>query len=135
MALRKGKGRGEDRIEMPMSSMIDVVFLLLIYFIVTHTEELSEAHLAVNLPSPGGQPTEAEVKLLEITVTPGAVYLNQKMVTQGQLQTHLKHFAGLDPDQTVLVKCDSKARTGELVRVLDIAHGAGLNQINVLSLN
>ena len=44
--------RVQEQAEVPMSSMIDVVFLLLIYFIITQKEQISEAHLAVNLPTP-----------------------------------------------------------------------------------
>ena len=134
MALRK-KGKQADRgADVPMSSMIDVVFLLLIYFIVTHREELSEAHLAVNMPSPGGRPTQQQVKLLQVSVRPGVLALNGKRMTPEELRQKLGYFGELDPDQTVLVKVDSRARTGELVRALDICRGANLTQLNVVSL-
>ena len=55
MAIRKIR-RGNDSADVPMSAMIDVVFLLLIYFIVTYKEEIPEAHLAINLPQPTPPP-------------------------------------------------------------------------------
>lgn len=117
-----------------MASMIDVVFLLLIYFIVTHKEELSEAHLAVNLPSGGSTQEAPEARLLEITVRPGVIALRGKVMTEDQLRDTLTRFAKTDPDQTVLIKVDSKASTGQLVRVLDICNEANLTQLNVVSL-
>ena len=44
-----------ETLAVPMSSMIDIVFLLLIYFIVTMEDEIPEAHLSINLPSPGSK--------------------------------------------------------------------------------
>lgn len=134
MALKKKGKKGQGRIEVPMASMIDVVFLLLIYFIVTHKEELSEAHLAVNLPSGGSTREAPEARLLEITVRPGVIALRGKVMTEDQLRDTLTRFAKTDPDQTVLIKVDSKASTGQLVRVLDICNEANLTQLNVVSL-
>lgn len=134
MALKKKGKKGQSRIEVPMASMIDVVFLLLIYFIVTHKEELSEAHLAVNLPSGGSTQEAPEARLLEITVRPGVIALRGKVMTEDQLRDTLTRFAKTDPDQTVLIKVDSKASTGQLVRVLDICNEANLTQLNVVSL-
>lgn len=135
MALSKKKGKkGQEKIEVPMASMIDVVFLLLIYFIVTHKEELSEAHLAVNLPSGGSSQQSPDARLLEIAVRPGVIALRGKVMNEEQLRETLTRFGKTDPDQTVLIKVDSKARTGQLVTVLDICKAAKLTELNVVSL-
>ncbi len=135
MALKKNKGKkGQGKIEVPMASMIDVVFLLLIYFIVTHKEELSEAHLAVNLPSGGSTQEAPDARLLEITVRPGVIAVRGKTMTEDQLRETLTRFGETDPDQTVLIKVDSKASTGQLVTVLDICKAANLTELNVVSL-
>lgn len=135
MALNKKKGKkGQGKIEVPMASMIDVVFLLLIYFIVTHKEQLSEAHLAVNLPSGGSSKPAPEARLLEITVRPGAIALRGKLMTEQQLTETLTRFGKTDPGQTVLIKVHSKAQTGRLVTVLDICKAANLTELNVVSL-
>ena len=57
MGLRRKKDK-KDAIDVPMSAVIDVVFLLLIYFILTYKEEIPEAHLQVNLPQPTPPPEE-----------------------------------------------------------------------------
>ena len=58
--------RSNDTLAVPMSQMIDVVFLLLIYFVVTMKDEISEAHLAVNLPSAGAPPVAASAEELRV---------------------------------------------------------------------
>ncbi len=135
MALLK-KRSFEQVIQVPMSSMIDVVFLLLIYFIVTHKEELSEAHLAVNLPSPGVAKTqEVKPRLLELEVRPGEVYLQGVPRPIEIIEQTLAFLGNLDPDQTVMVKTSLAARTHELVRVLDLCKKAGLTKLNLVAID
>ncbi len=135
MALRKKKAGGGQVVQIPMSSMIDVVFLLLIYFIVTHKEERTEAHLAVNLPSPNAAATtEVKPKLLELEIHPGRVLLQGVARTPEQMEDTLSRLAKLDPEQTVIVKTSTMARTEELVTVLDLCKGVGLEKLNVVTL-
>ena len=121
--------------EVNMSSMIDVVFLLLIYFVVTQKEEISEAHLAVNLPSPNAAAQhDVKPKLLELEVHPGRVLLQGQAHSISKIKETLSYLAKLDPDQTVIVKTSMMARTEELVQVLDLCKGVGLSKLNVVTL-
>lgn len=132
-----GKRRiSADTLAIPMSSMIDVTFLLLIYFIITKREEIPEAHLAINLPSPNAQATATDEKpnLLEIEVHPGQFYLKKTPQTLPQLEAMLGKLAAYDPEQTVIVKTSPQARTQELVQVLDLCKGLGLTKLNVMTL-
>ncbi len=130
---RKRKAAG--KMEVPMASMIDVVFLLLIYFIVTQKDEISEAHLAVNLPSPDrATQTEVKPRLLELEVQPGRVLLQGVPKTLPQIRETLAYLAKLDAEQTVMVKTSVMARTEELVAVLDLCKGVGLSKLNVVTL-
>jgi len=136
MALRTARKRGTQALNVPMSSMIDVVFLLLIYFIVTQKEEVPEAHLAVNLPSPNQTQQQPQTKpnLLEIEVHPGQVYIQGAPRSFEIVERTIRSLAKLDPEQTVLIKVNQMARAGDLVRVLDLCRGAGLTQLNVVTL-
>jgi len=117
-----------------MSSMIDVVFLLLIYFIVTHKDELSEAHLAVNLPTPGAAASDRKPQFLEIEVRPNEVYLQGARLPLDTVRQKLNVVAQYDPEQTVMIKTSLQARARELVSVLDMCKEAGLENLNVLTL-
>lgn len=135
MALgRKKEGGGQ--IEIPMSSMIDVVFLLLIYFIVTYQQEIPEAHLAVNLPgkSEVDTPPKEPPQLLELEVRPREYTLQGKTLSIGTLTDALTGIAENDPDVTVLVKVSMQAKTKNLVKLLDVCRGVGLQNLNVLTM-
>ncbi len=125
-----------EALAIPMSSMIDVTFLLLIYFIITQREEIAEAHLAVNLPSVNRAQQQPDEKpnLLEIEIHPGQVYLKKMPQTMAQLQDMLAKMAAYDAEQTVIVKTSVLAQTQELVRVLDMCKGLGLTKLNVMTL-
>lgn len=141
MARRKKRKSGEEKAEeSPMSAMIDVVFLLLIFFIVTHKEELIEAHMAINLPSPGAAKSNApKPVLLEVQVppdetNPGVYAIQGKMVTMEKLDDIFASTAALDPDQTVIIKVSPEAREAKLIALLDHCKKAGLTKLNVLTL-
>lgn len=124
----------EEALAVPMSSMIDVVFLLLIYFIVTQKDEITEAHLAVNLPSPGSaKTTETKPQLLEIEVYDGQIALRGKvMPDDATFAALMNNFR--DPELTVMIKVSTGARARDLVKVLDYCQGAGLTKLNVVTL-
>ncbi len=128
------KNRKEEALAVPMSSMIDIVFLLLIYFILTQKEEISEAHLAINLPAPGASSKEQETKpqLLEIEVHENMYSLRGVAMALPMLEDTLGRFN--DPDLTVIIKVSVRARARDLVSVLDLCQGAGLSKLNVVTL-
>ena len=128
--------RVQEQAEVPMSSMIDVVFLLLIYFIITQKEEISEAHLAVNLPTPSvaEKQDEEPKRPIEITVLRGKLQLRGLTVTLDQMREFLEPRAKEDPELTVVVQTSTKALQHELVDVLDACTELGLTKLNVATL-
>ncbi|NLZ64081.1 MAG: biopolymer transporter ExbD [Lentisphaerae bacterium] len=123
----------DDKLAVPMSSMIDVVFLLLIYFIITQRDEISEAHLAINLPAPGSaKASENKPQLLEVEVFEKQYFLRGTSVSLETLESTLNSFR--NPDLTVIIKVSINAKAPDLVNVLDLCQGAGLTKLNVVTL-
>ncbi len=136
MPLARKKKASSNSIEIPMSSMIDVVFLLLIYFIVTYQEEIPEAHLAVNLPSPSAPPVEdvEPPDLITLEVHPGEYMLRGKTYTLATIQKTLQSLAAGDPNYTVMIRVNPQAETKGLITILDICQNVGLTNLNVVTL-
>jgi biopolymer transport protein ExbD len=127
------KRKKDEDLAVPMSSMIDIVFLLLIYFIITQKDEISEAHLAVNLPSPGrGTPPSTKPQLLEIEVHDNMYLMRGVALSLPTLEETLNKFR--DPELTVIIKVSVQAKARDLVAVLDLCQGAGLTKMNVVTL-
>jgi biopolymer transport protein ExbD len=114
--------------------MIDVVFLLLIYFIVTQKPMIESTILRADLP--GGVPKDdvKQVSLLMIDVDRGSedeYKVNGIVWKATPLFEYLKTVADNDRGQTVVVDCGPYARHGKLVKLLDACADAGLTNINI----
>ena len=128
--------RKSEALAVPMSSMIDIVFLLLIYFIVTMEDEIPEAHLSINLPSPGSKKeNDSQPKLLELQVYKNELRLRGKLMSYEEIDSFFKRFGGMDKDTTVMVQVSQHARAQDLVTALDLCRKHGFNNLNVLSIN
>jgi biopolymer transport protein ExbD len=129
------KTRIADVLTFPMAPMLDVVFEILIYFVFTFHADLPEAHLAVNMASsrPGPEHTLLP-PVLEVRVLPGQFLLQGVPRSLTEIEAVMKDQAALDRTQTVLVKISTGSQAKELVSVLDTCKGAGLANLNVLTL-
>ena len=141
---KKGKNKGEEA-TLEMTPMIDVVFQLLIFFIVTLNQPdiLSQfdalrpaAQESRDLVDP---PTSITIK--GFPAHPGlCAYFfgndqNRRTVTLDQLRGVASQMAKVNRNQNVVVNCTDTAPHGCLVRVLDLLADAGLRSVSVFSLD
>ncbi len=139
MAKRERKRQGAPSADLPMTPMIDVVFLLLIYFIATIQPIDVFAHLDVSRPM--AEEVRDDVpppppNLLRIDVLPdGAFGVNDRPVRLPDMERFLMRLGQLDPRQTVLVMSAALSTHDQLIQVLDLCAKAGLRNISVVSTN
>ena len=142
---RKKTNIDEKAAEVPLSSMIDVVFLLLIYFITTQKEVVTEGDLNVSLPAPGSASSENENPPQPLSID--VIRFDQDTdqlgyygvgdgatMTPSQLLAYLMKIGKLNPDTTVLINCDPNARHKKLVDLLDMCAQAKLTKLNIIEL-
>ncbi len=134
---RKARNRGEAA-KLEMTPMIDVVFQLLIFFIVTLQEEDILAQLNVSRPAPDSQATpDQRVELLTIEIGRDAWVLNGRPFARNQLSQldrQLTRLASFSPDTSVIIKCTNDSPHGALIQVLNILSREGMQNISVFSL-
>jgi biopolymer transport protein ExbD len=114
------RSRSKVSAEFSMASMTDLVFLLLIFFMLTSTLVTSSA-LDVILPKSKAQ----SVNKASITVTIDAdlkVSVNDAVVPMDQLEVQLLSLASQDPERLVILRADESVPTGETVKIMDIAY-------------
>lgn len=123
--------------ELPMTPMIDVVFQLLIYFLVTIQPKDVLAHLDVFRPSPEAKQEKPETppKMIRIVIFPEAFTINDKPVELADLDTLLTKLASIDKTQTILIMCTALSPHEKLVQVLDLCAKSGLVNLSVISSN
>ena len=129
---RAGQGGNDD---LPMTPMIDIVFQLLIYFIVTFEPVDVMAHLDVYAPSPDQKQEKPEENktMIRIVVFPDGFMINDRAIERDALARILLKLAGYSKDQTVLIKATSLSKHKDLVDVLDLCARAELRNLSVVS--
>ena len=138
---KKAKNQGEAA-KLEMTPMIDVVFQLLIFFIVTLKQEDILSHLDISRPAAEKTITEKEPenKLLEILVyNPRALggqgfSLRGRKISRKTLDRHLTRLAKFSKTISIIIKCTSNSPDAKLIQLLDICSKAGLKNISVFSM-
>ncbi|MCX7544750.1 ExbD/TolR family protein [Marinicella gelatinilytica] len=117
-----------------LTSLIDVVFLLLIFFMVSTTFE-KQSKLKIELPEASQQTTVSENQNIIITINAkGTYYINDRELSNQDakaLQQQLVDIAGDDRDMKVLVKADANASHKYVVTVLDVLGQLGFEGIAI----
>jgi len=110
-----------------MSSMTDLVFLLLIFFMLTSTLVTTSA-LDVILPKSKAQ----TVKKATVTVTIDKdlnLSVNDDVVSLGQLENAILVAAATEPEAVIVLRVDETVPTGETIRVIDIAYRHSIKMV------
>ena len=141
---KKGKNKGEEA-TLEMTPMIDVVFQLLIFFIVTLNQPDILSQFDALRPaaqeSREVQDPPAAITIKGFPSRPGlGAYFfgndqNRRTVTLDQLRGVAAQMAKVNRNQNVVVNCTDTAPHGCLVRVLDLLADAGLRSVSVFSLD
>lgn len=116
-----------------LTPLIDVVFLLLIFFMVSTTFK-DDARLRLTLPEAGGEAVAAEeIALVEVVIDrSGRFYVDDALVVDGDIETLKQAMVGVvgpRRDLPVLIKADAKTPHQAVMRALDAAGQLGLSQV------
>jgi len=114
--------------QIDIAPLIDMVFLLLIFFMLT-SNFVMQPGIKVNLPR---AVTSEIVKYENIEIVlsgENVTYLNGKVVTQSELKGFLKQAA--KKEQAILIKADKHASLGRVVEIWDMCRDLGVSQINI----
>ncbi len=118
-----------------MSAMTDVVFLLLIFFLVTMSGYVEMTLLEAGLPlSGGGQPELGDTLQVEIGGSDGPDFLsvNGGPLAPEEFLALMRRYARLQPDVEILIHCDPDSRHRDLVFVLSECALLGLTNLKML---
>jgi len=113
-----------------MTPMLDVVFIMLIFFIVS-TTFVQEQGVEINTPS-SSLGSEPKSKGIIIAIDEeGRVWYDQKEISQAQMANTLVTKLAEKTDLSVLIKADENTPTGDLIHMLDEIRGLGVQQVAV----
>jgi len=129
--------RRED-IDLNLTPLIDVVFLLLIFFMVSTTFE-KNSKLKIDLPEASAQATQQANKKIVIGIdVKGRYYINDRQLVNTQLKTlklALLKIAGDNKEVPIVLRADAKTPHQAVVRAMDAASQLGLTRLSISTLD
>ena len=122
---RKQKDMGIE-----MGPLMDIVFILLIFFVVTSS---FTRETGVDVTKPQAQSaSQLEKENLLIAITrEGTIHMNERQVDLASLQDILKQSLAKTPDREAVVIADKETETGVLVQVIDMCNLAGVKKVSI----
>ncbi|MFK7815014.1 MAG: ExbD/TolR family protein [Gammaproteobacteria bacterium] len=124
----------EDRLDVNITPLIDVVFLLLIFFMVTTTFN-QQAELRVDLPEASSEEQALEIIPIEITIDPsGAYFVNGQSLAKSSapaLLQALRKVVGDDKDKSVIIRADAMTPHQAVVTAMDIVSKVGVSKLSI----
>jgi len=132
---RKRERNRASSVELEMTPMIDVVFQLLIFFLVTLKQEDILSHLDVSRPQADQTASqEVNIDLLTVTVHRYGFMLKDKERSLSQLERDLARLASFSKNVSVIIKCTADSEHKSLVAVLNLCAKVGLRKLSVFSI-
>jgi biopolymer transport protein ExbD len=128
----KPKQRRETNID--VAPLLDMVFILLIFFIVTST---FTRETGVEVSKPQAQTaSQLEKENILIAITrDGTIHIDERQVDMAGLSDVLKRILAKNPEREAVLIADKDAMTGKLVSVIDACTLAGVKKVSIAALN
>ncbi|MBN2124495.1 MAG: biopolymer transporter ExbD [Deltaproteobacteria bacterium] len=116
------------QVQAPLTALIDIVFLLLIYFLLT-TNFMVDEGIKIKLPQAKASAPQMEEVITVYVDEQGRSYLENREVSYGVLFERLKKMIGQRSNKLVVVKADRAVLLNKAVKVMDIAKAAGAERL------
>ena len=122
--------RKQKDVGIEMGPLMDIVFILLIFFVVTSS---FTRETGVDVTKPQAQSaSQLEKENLLIAITrEGTIHMNERQVDLASLQDILKQSLAQAPDREAVVIADKESETGVLVQVIDMCNLAGVKKVSI----
>ncbi|HCM48127.1 MAG TPA: biopolymer transporter ExbD [Colwellia sp.] len=120
----------DEKEEIDMTPMLDVVFILLIFFIVT-ASFVKEAGIDVNRPEAATAVKKERANILVAISDKGDIWINKRKVDIRSVQANIERLKAENPQGTVVIQADKKSTTETLIKVMDSARAAGVYDVSI----
>ncbi len=124
----------KEEVNVNLTPLIDVVFLLLIFFMVTTTFSRN-TNLLINLPEASGQPSEREAIEIEILISENGTYsVNGRQLVNTQIETLMRtvsEVSGGDSSIPLFITADANTSHQSVVTAMDAVAQLGFSSLNI----
>jgi biopolymer transport protein ExbD len=120
----------EDEAEINITPMLDVVFIMLIFFIVT-TSFVKETGVDISRPSSSQAKQVKKGNILVAIKEDGVIWINKQEVDLRAVRSRVEKMHAENPEASAVIIADRGSRTGDLVEVMDQIKSAGVESISI----
>ncbi|MFT4571781.1 MAG: biopolymer transport protein ExbD [Hyphomicrobiaceae bacterium] len=120
----------EDDTDIDLTPMLDVVFIMLIFFIVT-ASFVKEAGIDVNKPSAATTEVKERGNILVAITELGQIWIDKRAVDPRAVRANIERMHAENPQGSVIIQADKNSTNGLLVAVMDAAREAGVDNVSI----
>jgi biopolymer transport protein ExbD len=126
--MRRRRSRDHQESEVNLTPMLDVVFIMLIFFIVT-ASFVKEAGIDVTRPPAATAERKERGNILVAITADDQIWVDRRMVDPRALRANLERLHAENPQGSVVIQADTLSKNGLLVLVMDSARLAGIDNV------
>ena len=127
---RRRRAREEEESEVNLTPMLDVVFIMLIFFIVT-ASFVKEAGIDVNRPDAATAEKKERGNILVAITSKNQIWIDRRQVDPRALRANIERLRAENPQGAVVIQADKESKNALLVEVMDAARLAGVENVSI----
>ncbi len=127
---RRRRDSEQDESEVNLTPMLDVVFIMLIFFIVT-ASFVKESGIDISRPSAATAVRKERGNILIAITAKNAIWIDRREVDPRALRANIERLRAENPQGAVIIQADRDSKNGLLVQVMDAARLAGVTNVSI----
>jgi len=120
----------EDEADIDITPMLDVVFIMLIFFIVTSTF-IKESGIDVNRPQAATAVKKAKANILIAINADNEIWIDRRQVDIRSVRPNIERLHAENPQGSVVIQADKESKTDTLIQVMDASRQAGVYNVSI----
>ena len=128
--MRRRNANQDEDANIDMTPMLDIVFIMLIFFIVT-TSFVKEAGIDVSRPSAKTAEKKSQGNVLIAIRSNGEIWIDKRQVDIRSVRASVERLRAANPEGSVVIIADKSSETGRFVEVMDQVKLAGVENISI----
>jgi biopolymer transport protein ExbD len=120
----------EEESEINITPMLDVVFIMLIFFIVT-ASFVKESGIDITRPDAATAERKERGNILVAITESGQIWIDRRQVDVRAVRANIERLHAENPQGAVVIQADENSKNGLLVRVMDAARLAGVENVSI----
>ncbi|MDX1404025.1 MAG: biopolymer transporter ExbD [Woeseiaceae bacterium] len=124
----------DEENEINLTPMLDVVFIMLIFFIVT-ASFIKEAGIDVNRPDAPTAESQADANILVAISANDEIWIDRRMIDPRAVRPNIERLHAENPKGSVVIQADKQSTNEMLVVVMDAARQAGVYNVSIAANN